>query len=584
MKSPCWTTVLAILLCAGAAAVFGETAPSAAKATSCTTCHASTDFFDEEQTQVVRDFARDVHAEVGLSCHDCHGGNPDPSLADDPSAMDPDFAGNPYRGKPDPSQVPAFCGRCHSDPALMRRFRPDLRVDQEREYASSVHGKALAAGDHKVATCVACHGTHGILRVTDPLSRVHPKNVAETCRGCHGDAERMAGYKTPDGRDLPIDQYALWRQSVHARALLEKEDLSAPTCNDCHGNHGASPPGVDSVAFVCGQCHGREAQLFRQSPKMAGFERHNDFLATASDGGCSSCHEPPEPQASVTRFHAFSECATCHSNHGVVRPTMAMLTGLPETPCAFCHEGAATKAGQALVPEPSQPNYLRTRDALLASAATEGLSGEKRFDWLVDRALSLPFHTLPAQESGTPPLRPEFERLFTKFRIGKTTFTYQDPKTDQAVIGHVVRCVECHGTEPAFTQEPFGYRTGATLMARMSELTASIARAERTLLRARRGGVETRQALQAIDGAIDAQIELEVLVHTFASDPEGAFAKKHALGQQLAQESLEAGEKALGELSYRRRGLVISLAFIVLVLIGLAWKIRELSRREETEI
>lgn len=46
-------------------------------ATSCTSCHK-----DVKLTG-------DVHAEVGLSCHDCHGGNPDPALAADIAAMDP---------------------------------------------------------------------------------------------------------------------------------------------------------------------------------------------------------------------------------------------------------------------------------------------------------------------------------------------------------------------------------------------------------------------------------------------------------------------------------------------------------------
>ncbi len=37
-----------------------------------------------------------IHAEVGLSCHDCHGGNPDPALADDmTAAMSETFASNP---------------------------------------------------------------------------------------------------------------------------------------------------------------------------------------------------------------------------------------------------------------------------------------------------------------------------------------------------------------------------------------------------------------------------------------------------------------------------------------------------------
>ena len=34
------------------------------------------------------------------------------------------------------------------------------------------------------------------------------------------------------GQPLPIDQYARWRESVHADSLLVREDLSAPTCND----------------------------------------------------------------------------------------------------------------------------------------------------------------------------------------------------------------------------------------------------------------------------------------------------------------------------------------------------------------
>ena len=56
-----------------------------------------------------------------------------------------------------------------------------------------------------------------------------------------------------------------WRQSVHGQALLEKGDLTAPACNDCHGNHGAMPPGVDSVANACGTCHGKIANLFAET-------------------------------------------------------------------------------------------------------------------------------------------------------------------------------------------------------------------------------------------------------------------------------------------------------------------------------
>jgi hypothetical protein len=537
--------------------------------------------FDEEALRIVAAFRDDVHAEVGLSCHNCHGGNPDPDLADDPSAMDPDFQASPYRGVPARADIPAFCGRCHSDPAYMRRFRPDIRVDQEAEYRTSHHGQALAQGDLKVATCVDCHGVHGILRIGDSRSRVHATRVAETCRSCHGDAKRMAGYKLPDGRALPIDQYAHWRQSVHAQALLERGDLSAPTCNDCHGNHGATPPGVGSVAFVCGQCHGREAELFRASPKRQKLEAHNDLLAVAEGGGCAACHEAPEPQVALKNVHSFTECASCHSNHAVVRPTVAMLSRLPATPCAFCHEGSGPLAQAVPEPRKKLENYQQTRDALLAVAGRSGLQGDDRFDWLVDQALALPTHTLPEAEPGQGRvLRPEFQRLFTKFRIGKVHFTYEDPATGKPVRAAVVRCGDCHAESPVTAGEPVGMRTANELLARMGELTALTARAERILLAARRGGVETRQALQEIDGAVDAQIELEVLVHTFSSAPGAAFAQKHKEGVQHAQAALAAGQGALEELSYRRKGLAVSLALIVLVLIALALKIRQLSHEE----
>lgn len=573
-------TTFAVVFLLGSAAAAVSGAPAA---TSCVACHSDPGMFEGDALKIPAAFVDDVHRQVGLSCQDCHGGNPDPKLSDDPAAMDPGFAANPYRGAPARADIPAFCGRCHSDPATMRRFRPDIRVDQEKEYRTSVHGMALAKGDTKVATCVDCHAVHGIRRISDPDSPVYPKRVAETCRACHGDAKHMAGYTLADGRPLPVDQYAHWRQSVHAKALLERDDLSAPTCNDCHGNHGATPPGVDSVAFVCGQCHGRETELFRASRKQAGFEEHNGLLADAGKESCAACHSAPEPQAARRMTH-FTECATCHSNHAIVRPTLAMLGNLPAIPCAFCHEGSGPLAGDAPAvaePEARRERYQKMRDGLLATAERQGLKGDELFDWMVDQALALPTHTLPKEEEGAGGLRPEFERLFTKFRIGKTTFTYEDPVTGKPVHSALVRCTDCHGPEPALGSEPLGYRTAGELLGSMQELTGLTARAERILLSARRGGVETRKALSEVDAAVDAQIELEVLAHTFVSDPKSAFGQKQKEGLAHARAALDAGQGALGELTFRRKGLAISLALIVMVLIGLALKIRGMSRHDE---
>ena len=76
----------------------------------------------------------------------------------------------------------------------------------------------------------------------------------------------MAGY-TLAGRLAAADATSSrdYQKSVHYAALTKGNDLSAPTCNDCHGNHGAAPPGVGAIANVCGTCHAVFAQKFATS-------------------------------------------------------------------------------------------------------------------------------------------------------------------------------------------------------------------------------------------------------------------------------------------------------------------------------
>jgi nitrate/TMAO reductase-like tetraheme cytochrome c subunit len=511
--------------------------------TSCLNCH--------EGQENVQHFKDDVHAEVGLSCHDCHGGNPDPA-ADMDVAKDRKFPGNPFRGAPERASIPDFCGKCHSSAEYMKRFNPAARVDQVTEYWTSGHGKRLKANDTSVATCIDCHSVHDIRRKANPEAPVYATNVAQTCSRCHSDRNLMAKYS------IPTDQFARWRVSVHAKALHEKGDMSAPTCNDCHGNHGASPPGVESVSFVCGSCHAREAELFRASGKHEGWQQHNELLATGAK--CADCHDDHRARIQVTHF---GECVTCHENHAVLRPSVAMVGGLPDVPCAFCHEGTGPLAG--LVPEPPKKasHYRELRGILVAAADRKGLSGSERFDWLVDQALTLPTHRMPATEAGAePPLRPEFARLFEKFRIGKTRHVFKD------VTISVRQCGDCHqGSGDAGTTGARHY-LGAT-----RNLTSMIARAERILLAAHRGGVEVRQARVELDSAVDNQIELETLVHTFgASDVQ----KKQDEGLQFAKAALVSAQTSLEELSYRRTGLFIALGIIIVVLVALAVKIRML--------
>lgn len=259
------------------------------------------------------DLAEDIHWRKGLRCHDCHGGS---STLDDFA----DHRGDPsFRSLASPQDVPAFCGHCHSDTKYMRRYRPSPRVDQEEEYWTSGHGQRLQeTGDAEVATCISCHGGHDIRAIGDLDSPVYPTRVAKTCATCHSDAELMAG-REYRGRPLGHGQFELWSKSVHARAMMEKGDLSAATCNDCHGNHSAVPPDVDSVANACGTCHVKVAELFATTKMKHRFETID-----------------------------LPGCATCHGNHEIHSPTDKMLGMAGSAVCARCHEQGehgATLAG-----------------------------------------------------------------------------------------------------------------------------------------------------------------------------------------------------------------------------------------------
>ncbi|HEY7471562.1 MAG TPA: cytochrome c3 family protein [Gemmatimonadota bacterium] len=269
---------------------------------SCFRCHRVID--DKRFSDPVREYVNDIHFEKGFGCVICHGG--DSTILDRRRAKD---RAKGYLGVPDRRDIPQVCGRCHSDARFMKRYNPSLRIDQVAEYATSVHGQRLfELGDERVATCTSCHTAHSIRPPSDPTSSVHPLRVAETCGHCHADTTYMSAY------DIPQDQLSEYRSSVHWKAMDEDGDLSAPTCNDCHGNHGAAPPEVEWIGNVCGQCHTAQQGLFESSSHPAAFmqlgkpgcvgchdnhairQTSDEMLGTGRESVCAECHAPDDPE------------------------------------------------------------------------------------------------------------------------------------------------------------------------------------------------------------------------------------------------------------------------------------------------
>ena len=319
----------------------------------CIECHS---ILDGKYKAPADMFKSDIHYRKGITCASCHGGNPkeeDPDKAMDKSAG---FIGVPHgsevsricakchsteyktlsesvhgeqstgkgliinncvtchgihniipvkspNSKVNGANIVRTCASCHADANYMKQYNPGLQVDQLDKYKTSVHGKKIFAGDTKVANCASCHGNHDIMPVKDPKSHVYRTNIPGTCNKCHGNAEYMKDY------NIPTDQYEKYKSSVHGIAVLEKDDKNAPTCNNCHGDHGAAPPNVESIGKVCGTCHVLNEQMFEQSPHKAAFTKND-----------------------------LHECAACHSNHGIVHPTDEMLGAGDKSFCIKCHQ------------------------------------------------------------------------------------------------------------------------------------------------------------------------------------------------------------------------------------------------------
>lgn len=267
----------------------------------CIKCHSE---LKGEIAIPVKEWGKGVHKEVGVLCQDCHGGNPESIIKTTAKA-----AG--YVGKPKKEDIPALCAKCHADIKKMRQY--NIRTDQYAEYLTSVHGKLLVEkGDIRVATCVSCHGSHGIRRKSDPLASVYHTNVPETCGKCHSDQAKMKPY------NIPTNQLALYKESFHGQILYgkipDKNPALAPNCATCHGIHGATPPGVSEVANVCGNCHSVTANAFREGPHYIALE-----------------------ETGVPR------CIDCHGNHKIAFPSLAMFDGSDEGHCGMCHSQDDTR-------------------------------------------------------------------------------------------------------------------------------------------------------------------------------------------------------------------------------------------------
>jgi cytochrome b subunit of formate dehydrogenase len=220
------------------------------------------------------------------------------------------------------------CGECHEDVAFSSSAHPDLvcqdchtNVGSEHEgddlealtdedSCAECHGKLLRtlsrSAHESDVSCNDCHGDPHNIHLTDDLaSAVSPVNQIKQCGACH---------------DTPASLIDGYLTSEHGKALLLSGLINAPSCSDCHGDHGILPVDSDRAPAahknspeMCGSCH----LLLLENWKTQ--SAHGQQWAAGEEGpvciDCHATHEIGDPTSAASRLTSADNCGGCHEEY-----------------------------------------------------------------------------------------------------------------------------------------------------------------------------------------------------------------------------------------------------------------------------
>lgn len=261
--------------------------PDKPAAVDCSTCH----------TSAASTLASSVHAwksaNSAQACLNCHGGAHAILPASDPKS-------NTYA-----ANLPRTCGTCHGNAEIAKKAGlPEVYS----MYMDSIHGFALTReGLLVAASCSSCHGSHWILRSTDPKSKTNHANIPATCGACH------AG---------PARDYSA---GIHGQ-LVQAGVNEAPVCINCHTTHQISKVGTPEwqmkTTATCGGCHQEQFTTYRDT-----FHSQVSALGYRQVARCWDCHghheilSASDPKSRIAPANLVTTCGQCHTgaNSGFVK-------------------------------------------------------------------------------------------------------------------------------------------------------------------------------------------------------------------------------------------------------------------------
>lgn len=304
---------------------------------------------NECHEDVVKDYEKDLHAVESaifegrkVTCSECHGSHNIINVFDPKSRVMVRI-----KEKLNDSVHAGYdCKECHEKYEFGKdRPKPGCKKchdDVTKIYDNSVHGRALQKKDKDVAMCYDCHGSHQIVEINDPRSKVFKLNLPVTCAKCHSNKFKMQKHKIAEP-----EAASRFMDSMHGKALTKLGLVVAPSCNDCHGVHNIqnhkhedSPISHKNIPDTCGKCHVGIEDVYNASI-------HGQVLAKGDPNGpvCITCHTSHSIGSSDElsfKQHSDEVCGSCHEdklkNYRETYHGKAMAIGQGKVAACFdCH-------------------------------------------------------------------------------------------------------------------------------------------------------------------------------------------------------------------------------------------------------
>lgn len=457
------------------------------------------------------------------------------------------------------------CLSCHQDEPEAKFFRSDIHFLRGVGCAGC-HGGDPSAEDKDEAMSAA-RGFRGQVRRQD---------IVALCGQCHGAADSR--WRRQFRLTNVVDSLAA---SVHGEALRGNE--RGPQCVSCHGVHGivpvrdpASPVHASRVAATCGGCHG-DARYMRDFNPRLPVDQYEKYRT--SEHGARNARGD-------TRT---ATCVSCHSNHLVLRVkdprSPVYATRIPAT-CAGCHSDAKYMAPYR-IPTDQYDAYRRSAHgvALLeksdlnapACNSCHGNHAAMPPGAAAVVAVCGNCHQANAELFDGSAHRAAFEKQDLAGCVGCHGNHFIASPTDSLVtLATGAPCAKCHRDDPS---DP----TAADirhLRALLDSLSVGKAGAEAALHRAEQLGMDVADARYELKDAHQALVQSRVAIHTFRVADLAAVARP---GIAIIASARAAGDGAIHEYHFRRRGLAISTLIVTVLAVLLYLKIRQIERRQQRQ-